>query len=637
MKDLLKYKQNFMKVFLKYKQYIIMVLVPLILDIIIEVFYKLNNIYSQKYPIISTHIIGFMIVCLFFFILLGILKSTFKATVTLSVLIFVILIVNQLKIVYSSNPIFLRDISFLKSPGTFLNIMEENVFDILGNLLFPIFILAVCLALLCFAVYKFNYIFEVKKTRIIFSVSSFAVLLIMLLPIKPINDIFINNFYKIDEEKNNNTVSNTKYYFQHGFLGGILGEYLTTMLREPENYNYDEMQHILDEMKTTENITAGIDDSNVNVVGEGKNWGKPNIIMVFSESFFDMSVVDEIEFDKDITPNLKELSKEGLLVNMISPTFGGISSNPEFEMLTGGSLKFFPENYIPYLNLYTSDIYKNSTSVIKELNNNGYDTQMMSWWEPGLFNSEKVYDYFDFKKVNFLTSVDLKYIKGIRISDDYVADKIIETFDNKKDNPLFYITLTAENHMPFTKGKYREYDLSIKSSSLTEQENDILLSYAEGVYHADQQLGKLYEYIQTLEEPTLLIFYGDHLPFLKNSEGDDVYDKLSYFNTGDELLDRYRKYNTQCIILDNFDAVHEDIEYLGYDLVMSYVLNNMDMELSPYYKWLYTTIYDLPAANKHVAVDKFGELYKTSELTSKMKETFDLREKMNWQMFVNIY
>ena len=626
-----------MKDFLKNKQYIKMILIPLILDILVEAFYKCNNIDSGKNPIISTHIIGFIIVCLFFFIILGVLKSAFRTTVTLSVSIFIILIVNQLKIVYSSNPVFLRDVSFLKSPGTFLDIMEENVFDILGSLFFPILILAACLALLCFVVYKFNYIIEVKKTRIIFSVSSLVIFLVLLLPIKPINNIFINTFYKIDEQKNNNTVSNTKYYFQHSFFGGILGEYLTTMLREPDDYNYDEMQEILVGIDSTENMTAGISDNNIDIVGESEKWGKPNIIMVFSESFFDMSVVNEIEFDKDITANFKKLSNEGLLVNMISPTFGGISCNPEFEMLTGGSMKFFPDNYIPYLNLYTSDIYKNSTSIINELNNNGYDTHMLSCWGPDLFNSEKVYDYFDYKETEYLTSVDKKYKKGGRVSDDYVADKIIETFDNKGENPLFHISLTAENHMPFTKGKYSEYDLSIKSSSLTDEENDILLSYAEGVYHADQQLSKLYQYIQTLEEPTLLIFYGDHLPFLKNKEGNDVYDKLSYFNTGDELLDSYRMYNTQCIILDNFGANHEEIEYLGYDLVMSYVLNHMEMELSPYYKWLYTTIHDLPAANKQVAVDRFGVLYKTSEISAKMKETFQIREKMNWQMFVNIY
>lgn len=61
--------------------------------------------------------------------------------------------------------------------------------------------------------------------------------LIVFLPIKPVNNFFIRLMYEIDEKKNNNTVSNTKYYFQHSVFGGMVGEYLTTILKEPEGYD----------------------------------------------------------------------------------------------------------------------------------------------------------------------------------------------------------------------------------------------------------------------------------------------------------------------------------------------------------------------------------------------------------------
>ncbi len=501
-----------------------------------------------------------------------------------------------------------------------MDIMEGNVFDIIANFILSFLVMVLILAAVCFFAKKTQMKMTAKKPRIIVSATFMFIILFMYLPIKPINNIFIELFYKIDVQKNNNTTSTLRYYYQHGFIGGMYGQYLVTMLREPDDYDENEVIDIL-----------------ANAIDSGTNeWGTPNIIMVFSESFWDMSVIDEIQFDKELTSNLHELSKKGLLVNMISPAFGGISCNPEFEILTGGSLKYFPENYIPYMDLYTNDNYFEAPSIINELNRNGYKTKIASCWDDTLFNCKNVYKYYGVDEVIYSDSMENAARKGKYISDDAVADMIINEFDNKEEEPLFYMTLTAQAHMPYYKSKYTEdeYNIDITSTTLDEGESNMLLAYAQGVYDADQQLGRLYDYIQTLDEPTLLIFYGDHLPFLKNSSGVDVYSKLKYFNHDDDIVNTYRMYNTQCIILDNFGAEYEDIDYLGYDLIMPYVLGNMDVEVSDFYKYLNITREYLPVSNYYVSVSKDGILKYTSELEGVMKEYYDTRQKVNWNMFV---
>lgn len=288
------------------------------------------------------------------------------------------------------------------------------------------------------------------------------------------------------------------------------------------------------------------------------------------------------------------------------------------------------------MNLYNSDKYYGAMSYIGELNKNGYTTHISSCWGQNLFNAMNVYKYFDVRETEYITSVERKYKKGGRISDDFVADTIIDAFEEKDDSPLFYMALTAQNHMPFTETKYNAYDIDVVSTKLNEEETGMLKSYAQGVYDADKQLRKLYDYINTLEEPTMLIFYGDHLPFLKSDSGEDLYEKLSYFNTDNELTNTYRMYNTQCLILDNFGAEYDDISYMGYDLVMSYVTNNMDIELSPYYRWLYTTIDTLPAANRHVAVDLEGNIFSVYDLPEAMDKMYKKRQLANWNIFVDI-
>ena len=144
--------------------------------------------------------------------------------------------------------------------------------------------------------------------------------------------------------------------------------------------------------------------------------------------------------------------------------------------------------------------------------------------------------------------------------------------------------------------------------------------------------GRMYEYIQTLEEPTILIFFGDHLPFLYDFEtNEDVLDYLSYFNTEDELLNTYRKYNTQCLILANFELGEvENWDYLSSDMLLVGVLNKMGLELSDYYKWLYSIKDVMPSSNYLVSQDVEGNLYWTADLPSDVQDVVKQREKAQY-------
>lgn len=144
--------------------------------------------------------------------------------------------------------------------------------------------------------------------------------------------------------------------------------------------------------------------------------------------------------------------------------------------------------------------------------------------------------------------------------------------------------------------------------------------------------GRMYEYIQTLEEPTILIFFGDHLPFLYDFEtNEDVLDYLSYFNTEDELLNTYRKYNTQCLILANFELGEvENWDYLSSDMLLVSVLNKMGLELSDYYKWLYSIKDVMPSSNYLVSQDVEGNLYWTADLPYDVQDVVKQREKAQY-------
>jgi len=604
------------------KNRIIFLYIPLLLCLAVEVFLGVSNTNRYKSPDVLSNIFNFLLIYLFYLLFMAIFKRVYIAVIISFSFFFIILVSNQAKIAYTTEPIYFKDIMFLNSPGTISGILDGSLFSILcsmwmGMLIFLIF--AVVSGILA---KKFDCRYNNIRKRIITIVSVIAVFVFLFLPINGINDLFTKAFFDVTYDKNNNTTSYVKYYNQHGLLAGMYGQYLTTKLRVPQGYNREEVEKMLDETEDT--------------VKE-KNFKKPNIVMVFSESFWDIDKQDSVKFDKPITKNYNELKDKGMYVDMISPTFGGISCNTEFEMLTGGTLTYYPECYTPYMDLYDAKGYENSPNIIKELKNNNYETNIVSSWNSDLFNCARVYDYFKVDKVKYRK--DLKNVtkKGGRISDDYLADNIINTLKNKdKSKPLFHMTLTAEAHMPYKENKFKNYDINVKDSSLGKEETGIVKSYAQGIYDADKMLKKLYDYIKDFDEPTMLIFYGDHLPFLNTSKGKNVYDDIKYFNTGDSTLDIFRKYNTSCLILDNYNVEYEKKEYMSPYLVMPYVLNHMDIDISPYYKWLYNTTELYPANNFFVSIDSKGSIVPTKSISDDTTVEFSKKlAKMNWYMFVD--
>ena len=551
------------------------------------------------------------------------MNNVYRTTVLLSAALVLFGIVNQLKIAYSDTPVFLSDFFFLNSAGTFMDILKGTIMGIILKYLVIIVAFLTGIVYICKFAKNRNEFSIRKRFRAFYIILPILFMVIISVPNKNISHFMLKTFFSIDERQDNYATTNMGYYFKFGVFGGLYGQNLESRLEEPDGYDPSELEQLVEEScKKKRN---------------SHKFGKPNIVMIFSESFWNIDDMKEVRFDQPVASNFEQLKQKGILVDMISPSYGGISSNVEYEMLTGSSIKFFSSGYIPYMQLYIDDKYIKAPSVIQELKRNGYKTHITSTWESSLFNCKSVYEYFGVDVTEYKEDLKDSYKKGGRISDAYVAERLIQELKEKpKDEKLFTMILTAQAHMPFNFDKYEDYDISIVDSKLDPEEEDTIRSYAQGVYDADKQLKEVYDFIQTYEEPTILIFYGDHLPYLKNEKGEDITKKLEYFNTGDSTEDLYRKYHTQCLILANYDIGEDDIDYMGPDLVMDYLLNNMDLEVSPYYQWLYTTIDKLPASNLYVSVDKNGNKYKTSKLTGTMKDTFDLRRKMNWKYFVEV-
>ena len=595
------------------------ILFNLLIPIILLLVFEANYIKFSK-----TLFLAVLLMYSIYTFLAMLFKNTKWATLILSIVEVIILFVSKMKLAISYEPMFFTDVIYVQDAGEINSIVDGIFMDTLFKLM-PFFIISLIIIVATnFFSFKYNYKFENQNKRMMIACFSYIILLIMFLPIESTNKYILNTFFDANAKTNEIGIKNgVEACERYGHLAAIYGDLLDSRL-----YRYK--PDIYDEKKIEKTLSSAqkLDDTTL---------GKPNIIVIFSESFWDIDQVKEIEFDKEITPNFNRLKEEGLFFNMISPSFGGNSANVEFEFLTGGSLAYFSRSYVAYMGLYNNKKYNNSPSILRDLDKAGYYIKLLPFSTPALFRCGEVYKYFPIDEVEFLPKVDKKYVKGIYPSDEYAMDKAIEALENKEEGrPLFYMTMTMEAHMPFVDDKFDKYDIKVTKSDLDPKTTNQAKVYAQGVYDADRQLARLYEYVKTFDEPTMIVFYGDHLPFI------EAIDKWKFFNTKDEKLNYYRRYNTQSLILANFDISNlkeenkTELQYLGPDLLSSYILNHMDIEISDYYKWLYSTRNTTAAFNRFVSVDQKGNISYTKNLNKDMQDLYDLRKMIQYKYFIDL-
>ena len=114
--------------------------------------------------------------------------------------------------------------------------------------------------------------------------------------------------------------------------------------------------------------------------------------------------------------------------------------------------------------------------------------------------------------------MDYKEIYSKYISDESLANQIIKEYENKGNEKSFIWALSIANHRRHLKynndGIDVAYPISVHTNmgTLTEQEQEDVTNYVNGIYYANLAFQHLVEYFEREEEPVILVMFGDHIP-----------------------------------------------------------------------------------------------------------------------------
>ena len=245
-------------------------------------------------------------------------------------------------------------------------------------------------------------------------------------------------------------------------------------------------------------------------VSSGK---KPNVIVIMNEAFSDLSVLGKFSKNQDEMPFFHSLSDNTIKGTMYMSSYGGQTANSEFEFLTGNSMAFLPGGSVAYQYQVKNEL----GSLTRTLKAQGYqgNIAMHPFYGNG-YNREKVYPLLGFSK--FLTINDFKNPQMCRkyISDQEDFDRIISEYKNAKQkdekDPFYLFNVTIQNHGGYEK----DYDNFKQEIKITDANaNDYANRYLSLVKKTDDALKNLLNYFKSVDEPTIVVMFGDHQPKLQ--------------------------------------------------------------------------------------------------------------------------
>ena len=329
---------------------------------------------------------------------------------------------------------------------------------------------------------------------------------------------------------------------------------------------------------------------------------QPNVIVIQSEAFWDINKLG-VKYNKNPIPNFEALRKESRYGELYVPVVGGGTSNTEYEILTGMTLKNYSNDW--YM-VYPSEINQPMVSLASIFKNQGYTTSGIHPYQSWYYNRTAVYEHlgFDtFKTIEFMNDPE---IIGAYMSDRYTTDLIIDAIETT-EKPLFNFTVTMQNHGPYGNHRFSsdQFDIDIKTK-LTDSTRYFLANYVQGLYMADVELERLVNYLRESEEPTILVFYGDHLPML--GEDYQTYREVDYVGDEDNYLlqNDLRMMAVPYLIWSNFDDTSEELPTMNASFITSLILEEAQVEMPDYLKVLAIAREKMPLYFREFGYDSNG-------------------------------
>ena len=245
-----------------------------------------------------------------------------------------------------------------------------------------------------------------------------------------------------------------------------------------------------------------------------------NVVFVMNEAFSDILNEDVFVFPEGEHPmsvyNELAAGENAYAGHIVIPYFGGGTADTEFDVATGMQTNLLNPNS-PSLTAFRC-VERPMESLYRVFGSEGYTTSFMHPGDGWFYGRDEVYELLGAQEIYFADDMEGLEYKGEWVTDASFAKLIEQRFEDSVSSgvPDFTYAVTIQNHMSYTEDKYGDYacpkvETTVELSPEVQTAVDV---YAEGIRDANAMLKELTEFYSEQSEPVLLIFFGDHLPYL---------------------------------------------------------------------------------------------------------------------------
>ncbi len=313
----------------------------------------------------------------------------------------------------------------------------------------------------------------------------------------------------------------------------------------------------------------------------------PTIIVIMNESFADLTVIGDFETNLPITPFYDSLVENTTKGYALSSVFGAKTPNSEWEFQTGNTMAFLPSGSVVYQQYMNSE----PTSIVSTLKNVGYTcVAMHPYYESG-WSRNTVYPELGYDEMYFLDDFPQEDIIRKYVSDQELYEKIVERYESREeDEKLYLLGVTMQNHGGYTT-TYSNFEENYYKTGTSYTD---LNQYLSLLHESDEALEYLVSYFEDVDEPVMIVFFGDHQPSLNSAFYKMLNGKGLSGLTKDELMDLY---TVPFFIWTNYDTEETTVETTSLNYLSTMALELAGIELPAYNQFLADLMEVIPAIN----------------------------------------
>ena len=273
---------------------------------------------------------------------------------------------------------------------------------------------------------------------------------------------------------------------------------------------------------------------------------KVTVVGIMLEAFSDLTdfpVLSGVPAIQKVYEPLHELEERSVSGRLLTNIFAGGTVDTEWGFLTGYS---------------EHEEFRSATnSFVRYFKSQGYDALYRHPGYSWFYNRSNVNEYlgFDESVFNETGFGDLISMNdALYRSDAVLVDYLLNDIDSRTetDDPLLLFSVSYQNHGPYPSETYWEEYVTPEKNGWSMESCCVINNYLAGVRSTVQEMARLADELEAREEPVVLVFFGDHKPWMGN--GSSVYTEIGVDLDVSTQEGFYNYYATPYVIFANSAA-----------------------------------------------------------------------------------